>query len=110
MALERVQGLRHTLSWTANAPGGQRAPHPCVSTVRNVVSPYRSFLQGRKVVRPTNGDAGMGVGKSEGLLVMGRIRVAPDVLATSPDAQAGRLPYGVSARGPGRNRYRRCGK
>ncbi len=38
-ALEWVQGLRHTLSWTANAPGGQRAPPPSVSTVRNVVSP-----------------------------------------------------------------------
>jgi hypothetical protein len=63
MALERVQGLRHTLSWTANAPGGQRAPHPSLATVRNVVSPYRSFLKGRKVVRPTNGDAGTGGGK-----------------------------------------------
>ena len=38
-ALERVQSLDKTLSWTFNAPGGQRAPHQSVSTVRNVVSP-----------------------------------------------------------------------
>ena len=38
-ALEWVQGLAHTLSWTPNAPGGERAPHPCVSTLWNVVSP-----------------------------------------------------------------------
>src|SRR4029453_4239779 len=79
MALERVQGLRHTLSWTANALGGQRAPHPSLSTVRNVVSPYCSFLKGRKAVRSTNGSAGRGVGKSEGRPVMGWIRVAPDL-------------------------------
>src|SRR5262249_45779645 len=110
-ALERVQGLDNTLSWTANAPGGQRAPHPSRSTLRNVVSPYRSFQQeGRKAVRPTHDGAGKGVGKSEGRPVMGRIRVAPMVLATSPAAQAGRLPYGVSAREPRRNRYRRCCK
>src|SRR5919201_1388731 len=65
---------------------------------------------GKKAVRPTDGDAGRGVGKSEGRPVMGRIRVAPMHLATSPDAQAGRLPYGVSAREPRRNRYRRCCK
>ena len=41
-ALERVQSLDNTLSWTSNAPGGQRAPHPFVSTLRNVVSPYCS--------------------------------------------------------------------
>jgi hypothetical protein len=109
-ALERVQGLDNILSWTRNAPGGERAPHPSLSTVRNVVSPYRSFLKGRKAIRPTKGGAGRGVGKSECLLVMGRIRVAPGVLATSPDAQAGRLPCGVSAREPRRNRYRRCCK
>src|SRR4030095_1963615 len=39
-ALERVQGLENTLSWTPNAPGGERAPHPFGSTLRNVVSPY----------------------------------------------------------------------
>src|SRR5215468_2982280 len=44
-ALERVQGLDHTLSWTRNAPGGERAPHPSLSTLRNVVSSYRSFQQ-----------------------------------------------------------------
>jgi hypothetical protein len=38
-ALERVQSRDKTLSWTFNAPGGQRAPHPSLSTVRNVVSP-----------------------------------------------------------------------
>ena len=38
-ALERVQSLDNTLSWTPNAPGGQRAPHPFVSTLWNVVSP-----------------------------------------------------------------------
>ena len=82
-ALERVQGLDNTLSWTGNAPGGQRAPHPSRSTLRNVVSPYRSFQQeGRKAVRPTHDGAGKGVGKSEGRPVMGRIRVAPMVLAT----------------------------
>ena len=27
-ALERVQGLDNILSWTPNAPGGERAPHP----------------------------------------------------------------------------------
>jgi hypothetical protein len=41
-ALERVQGLDNTLSWTANAPGGERAPNPSLSTLWNVVSPYRS--------------------------------------------------------------------
>ena len=85
-APERVQSLDNTLSWTASAPGEQRAPHLSLSTLRNVVSPYRSFLQGRKAIRPTKGGVGRGVGKSECLLVMGRIRVAPDVLATSPDA------------------------
>src|SRR5215510_1204113 len=109
-ALERVQGLENILSWTPNAPGGERAPNPSLSTLRNVVSPYRSFLQGRKAIRPTKGDAGRGVGKSECLLVIGRIRVAPGVPARSPDAQAGRLPCGVSAREPRRNRYRRCCK
>jgi hypothetical protein len=109
-ALERVQSLDNTLSWTANAPGGQRAPHPSVSTLRNVVSPYCSSTRGREAARPIDGGAGMGVGKSECLLVIGRIRVAPGVLATSPAAQAGRLPCGVSAREPRRNRYRRCCK
>ncbi len=103
-ALERGQSLDNTLSWTSNAPGEQRAPHPCVSTLWNVVSPYRSFLQGRKAIRPTNGGAGRGVGKSEGPLVMRRIRVAPGVLATSPDAQAGRLPCGVDGRENLKNR------
>jgi hypothetical protein len=42
-ALEWVQGLSTTLSWTANTTGGQRAPNPILSTLRNVVSPYRSF-------------------------------------------------------------------
>ena len=104
-ALERVQGLDNILSWTHNAPGGERAPHPSLSTLRNVVSPYRSFRQkGRKAARPTHGGAGMGVGKSEGRPVMGRIRVA-----TSPDAQAGRLPCGVDGRETLRNRSRgRC--
>jgi hypothetical protein len=56
-----------------------------VSTLWNVVSPYRSFRkEGKEVVRPSDGGAGKGVGKSEGRPVMGRIRVA-----TSPDAQAG---------------------
>jgi hypothetical protein len=83
-ALERVQGLDNTLSWTPNATGGERAPNPFVSTLWNVVSPYRSFRkEGRKVVRSTDGGVGMGVGKSEGRPVMGRIRVA-----TSPGAQA----------------------
>ena len=83
-ALERVQSLDNTLSWTANAPGEQRAPNPFLSTLRNVVSPYRSFRKkGRKVVRPTQGGAGRGVGKSERRPVVGRIRVA-----TSPGAQA----------------------
>src|SRR2546429_9981664 len=49
----------------------------------------------------------MGVGKSEGRPVMGWIRVAPVVSVTSPDAQAGRLPCGASAREPRRNRGRR---
>src|SRR5262249_17282205 len=71
-ALERVQGLENTLSWTPNAPGGERAPNPCVSTLWNVVSPYRSFQkEGKEVVRPTEGGAGKGVGKSEGRPVMG---------------------------------------
>jgi hypothetical protein len=69
-ALERVQSLDKTLSWTANAPGGQRAPHPSVSTVRNVVSPYCSSTRGREAARPIDGGAGMGVGKSECLLVI----------------------------------------
>jgi len=82
-ALERAQGFIPTLSWTPNAPGGQRAPHPFVSTLGNVVSPSRSFRQkGRKAARPTNGGAGMGVGKSEGRLGMRRIRVEPVVSAT----------------------------
>ena len=41
-ALERVQGLENTLSWTHNAPGGERAPTPFGSPLRNVVSPYCS--------------------------------------------------------------------
>jgi hypothetical protein len=49
-ALERVQGLDNILSWTRNATGGERAPHPSLSTVRNVVSPYRSFLKGRQAI------------------------------------------------------------
>jgi hypothetical protein len=82
-ALERVQGLDNILSWTPNAPGGERAPNPFGSTLRNVVSPYRSCRKtGRKAARPTNGGAGKGVGKSEGRLVMRRIRVEPVVLAT----------------------------
>ncbi len=79
-ALEWVQGLEHTLSWTPNAPGGERAPHPFGSTLRNVVSPYRSCRKtGKKAVRPTDGDAGKGVGKSERHPVVGWIRVAPDL-------------------------------
>jgi hypothetical protein len=78
-ALERVQGLDKTLAWTCHAPGGERAPHPCGSTVRNVVSPYCSFWQGRKVAIPTHGGVGRGVGKSERHPVMGWIRVAPDL-------------------------------
>jgi len=64
MARERGPGLRQPRSWPANAPGGPRAPPPSLAPVRHVVSPYRSFLQGSKVVRPSNGDAGMGVGTS----------------------------------------------
>ena len=76
-ALERVQSLDNTLSWTPNAPGGQRAPNPSVSTLRNVVSSYRSFRKkGREAVRPTDDGAGKGVGKSERRPVAGRIRVA----------------------------------
>ena len=72
-ALEWVQGLENTLSWTRHAPGGERAPHPFGSTLRNVVSPYRSCRKtGKKAVRPTDGDAGKGVGKSEGRPVTGR--------------------------------------
>src|SRR5215510_2385915 len=67
-ALERVQGLDNILSWTPNAPGGERAPNPSGSTLRNVVSPYCP-----------SGSAGRGVGKSEGHPVMGWIRVAPDL-------------------------------
>ena len=79
-ALEWVQGLDNTLSWTRNAPGGERAPNPFGSTLRNVVSPYRSCRKtGKKAVRPTDGDAGKGVGKSEGHPVVGWIRVAPDL-------------------------------
>ena len=75
-ALERVQGLDNTLSWTRNAPGGERAPHPSLSTLRNVVSPYHSCRKtGRKAVRPSDDGAGKGVGTSEGRPVMGRIRV-----------------------------------
>jgi hypothetical protein len=84
MALERVQGFASPLSWTPNATGGQRAPHPFLSIVRNVVSPYRSFrTKGKKAVRPPDGDAGLGVGKSESRPVAGRIRVV-----TSPGAKA----------------------
>ena len=84
-APERVQSLDNTMSWTANAPGGQRAPHPSLSILRNVVSLYRSCRKtGRKAVRPSDDGAGKGVGKSEGRPVMGRIRAA-----TSPDAKAG---------------------
>jgi hypothetical protein len=78
-ALERVQSLDNTLSWTSNAPGGQRAPNPSVSTLRNVVSPYCSSTRGREAARPTDSGAGKGVGKSEGRPVMGWIRVAPDL-------------------------------
>src|SRR5262252_8685028 len=82
-ALEWVQGLDNTLSWTRNAPGGERAPNPFGSTLRNVVSPYRSrrkrHVTGKKAVRPTDGDAGKGVGKSERPPVVGWRRVAPDL-------------------------------
>jgi hypothetical protein len=88
-ALERVQSLDNTLSWTANAPGGQRAPNPFVSTLRNVGSPYCSSTRGRKAARPTSGGAGRGVGKSERHPVMGWIWVAPVIWATLPAAQAG---------------------
>jgi len=95
-ALERVQGLAITLSWTHNATGGQRAPNPSLSILWNVVSPYRSSRkEGREAVRLTNGGAGKGAGKSECPSVMGGIWVA-----TSPGAQASRLPCGVSARKP----------
>jgi hypothetical protein len=78
-ALEWVQGLDHTRSWTHHAPGGERAPHPFGSTLRNVVSPYRSCRKtGKQAVRLTDGDAGKGVGKSERHPV-GWIRVAPDL-------------------------------
>src|SRR5215813_6851661 len=60
-ALERVQSLDNTLSWTPNAPGGQRAPNPSVSTLRNVVSPYCSCRTGREAARSTDGGAGRGV-------------------------------------------------
>ena len=44
-----------------------------------MASPYRSFRkEGKEVVRPTDGGAGKGVGKSEGRPVMGRIRVVHD--------------------------------
>ncbi len=104
-ALERVQSLDNTLSWTSNTPGGQRAPNPFESILRNVVSPYCSCRKGREAARPTNGSAGRGVGKSECRSVMEWIRVA-----TSPDAQAGRRPCGVSARESRRNRSSRCCK
>jgi hypothetical protein len=65
-------GFLHTLSWTPNATGKQRAPHPSLSTLWNVVSPYCSLSRGRKAARPTDDDAGKGVGKSEGRPVMGR--------------------------------------
>ena len=59
-----------------NTTGEQRAPNPSLSTLWNVVSPYRSFRkEGREAARPTNGDAGKGVGKSECRPAMGRIRV-----------------------------------
>jgi hypothetical protein len=43
-----------------------------------------SFLAqtGREAARPTHGGAGMGVGKSEGRLVMRWLRVEPVVSAT----------------------------
>jgi hypothetical protein len=81
-ALERVQSLDNTLSWTRHASGGQRAPNPSLSTLRNVVSPYCSCRTGREAARPTDGGAGRGVGKSECHPVTGWIRVAPVVLAT----------------------------
>ena len=91
-----VQGLPRTLSWTPNATGEQREPNPSLSTLWNVVSPYRSCREtGRKAVRPTEGGVGRGVGKSERRPVTGRIRVAPGKQAISPDAKAGRLPCGV---------------
>src|SRR2546428_13014816 len=55
-ALEWVQGLDNTLSWTRNAPGGERAPNPSMSTLRNVVSPYcpwRCGYGGGKKRRPS---------------------------------------------------------
>src|SRR5262249_1646736 len=93
------------LSWPANTTGVQRAPHPCWSIVRNVVSPYRFFRkEGRKAVRLPDGGAGMGVRGSECPPVVGGIRGA-----TSPDAQAGCLLCGVDERETLRNRSRgRC--
>ena len=70
-------GLSFPQAWTNHTTGGQRAPHPSLLIMRNVVSPYRSFhKEGRAVVRPTDGGAGMGVGRSEGPPVVGGIRVA----------------------------------
>src|SRR4029434_8128042 len=88
----------------------QSLPHPwyACGTWEARIAPFA-----RKVGKPRGRPMAVrvwGVGKSEGRLVMRRIRVAPVVSATSPDAQAGRLPCGVSAREPGRNRYRRCGE
>src|SRR5215467_4912321 len=43
---------------------------------RELIQHSDFLVVGRKVVRPTDGGAGMGVGKSEGRPVVGRIRVA----------------------------------
>jgi hypothetical protein len=87
------------------APTGEQVvPHPASGTSAARGTPVLLLNGGKRIVRGADGRAGIGVGKSACPPVMGWIRVA-----TSSDAQAGRLPCGVSAREKRRNRHRRCG-
>lgn len=63
-------------SWTSNAVGGQKAPNPSASILRNVVIPHRSPRhkpRGRDAVRRTDGGAGTEGEESECRPVTGRL-------------------------------------
>ena len=86
----RLRGSRHFSDMDNTATGGQRAPNPLMSTVRNTVSPY---LSSNEVGTLQSEPMGMRVkdeGESEGRLVMRRIQGS-----TFPDAKAGKLPSGL---------------
>jgi hypothetical protein len=101
-ARSTVWSLTLAPSWAPTATGGQRAPKPSQSYLRNTVNPYRPFVEvGTPRGEPTAVRA-EDEGGSKCRLVMRRIRGA-----TFPDAKAGRLPSGLSSREHLKNRLRK---